>query len=190
MDGYLEKPLIFIVDTAFYLYTLVVMLRFLLQWMRADFYNPVSQFVVKATNPVLRPLRRIIPGFWGLDMAAVVLMVVLQLVALALIGVIAGYRISPVGLPIYAFAEVLSLGINVFIFTLVVQALLSWVNPGTYNPVSALLHSMNEPLLRRIRNIIPAAGGGLDFTPMLAIFGLILLKMLLIPPLHALAQAL
>src|SRR5512139_3537837 len=98
MNDYLRNPIEFPLSVLFGLYILAVMLRFLLQWARADFYNPLSQAIVKLTNPTLRPLRRIIPGFGGVDLAAIILMVVLQLV-LGLIFLALGIPLSPPGMP-------------------------------------------------------------------------------------------
>ena len=84
-SSYFTSPLTFLVSTLFTLYILVLMLRFLLQLTRADFYNPLSQFIVKATSPVLRPLRRIIPGWGGIDMASLVAILVLQMVSVWLV---------------------------------------------------------------------------------------------------------
>ena len=83
-NPYLSNAAVYLIDTVFSLYMLLVMLRFLLQVVRADFYNPICQFIVKATNPPLRPLRRVIPGVGGIDLASVILLLVLQVVALKL----------------------------------------------------------------------------------------------------------
>jgi len=88
--GYLTHPLAFLVDTLFSLYIMAVMLRFLLQWVRADFYNPLSQFLVRITQPLLHPLRRLVPGWGGFDFSAVLLMIILQMISLALLMMIAG----------------------------------------------------------------------------------------------------
>ena len=186
MNGYLTSPVEFLISTLAGLYILVVMLRFLLQWVRADFYNPVSQFIVKVTNPPLKPLRRVIPGIAGLDMASVVLMLLLQFATLALIAWIRGAGFVPGVLFALSISELLNLAINVFIFSVLIQVILSWINPGTYNPVSALLYSLTEPLLRPARRLIPPISG-LDLSPIAVLIGLQLLKMLLIPPIRYLA---
>ncbi len=197
MNGYLTSPLQFLIGTLFSLYTLAVMLRFLLQQVRADFYNPVSQFLVKITNPPLRPLRRLIPGVGGIDVASLVLMFAIQLVAVALVGtrVGAGYlpgliatgAIQPVGTLLgLTVVELVDLAFNIFIFSVLIQAILSWVNPGAYNPVSSVLYSLTEPVLRPIRRFLPPLSG-LDLSPLVAIIGLQVLKMLLLPPIRYLA---
>jgi YggT family protein len=187
MNEYLLNPLEFIITTLFQLYILVVMLRFLLQWVRADFYNPVSQFIVKVTNPPLKPMRRMIPGLGGLDMAAVVLMLLLQFLSLALIVLLRGSDINPVVLFVWSFAELLELAFNVFIFAIIIQDILSWINPGHYNPISSLLYSLTEPLLRPARKLIPPIQG-LDLSPLLVLIALQVIKMLVIPPLRYLVM--
>ena len=188
-NDYLLNPVIFLVDTLFGLYILVVMLRLLLQIVRADFYNPFSQFLVKATNPPLRPLRRIIPGWGGVDIASLVLLFVLQCVAIVLIALLQGgalESISIAGLLMASIAKLISLLMYIYFFSLIIIALLSWISPGGYNPVTALMSSINEPLLRPVRKILPPAGM-LDFSVFVAILGLVVARMLIMPPLYALS---
>lgn len=184
-SNYLSNPLVFLIQFLFGLYILAVMLRFLLQLTRADFYNPVSQFIVKITAPLLNPLRRVIPGFAGIDTAALVLMWLLQTLELALIVIISGMGTSLVATFFWALPELVNLAINVVLFAILIQVILSWVNPGTYNPTLSLIHSLTEPVLRPARRIIPPISG-LDLSPMLVMVGLTLLKMLLLPPLQIL----
>ncbi|HDY81868.1 MAG TPA: YggT family protein [Halieaceae bacterium] len=187
MSGsYLLNPLEFILSTLFSLYILLLMVRFLLQWVRADFYNPVSQFIVKVTNPPLRPLRRIIPGLGGIDFATVVLMLALQLLSLTLILLLRGQGVPLVTLLFWSISELVSLTINVYIGAILIQAIISWINPGTYNPIVSLLHSLTEPLLRPARRLLPPVSG-FDFSPILVLIALNVLKMLVIPPLLHLA---
>ena len=200
-SGYLTSPLILIINTLLDLYVLLVLLRFMLQWIRADFYNPVSQFVVKATTPLLKPLRRIIPGFGGQDIAALVLALLVILIKFGLLMAlganiieIAGRpaaigAVSIVGLIVVALAEMVAMIINVFLFAIIVMVIMSWVNPGGYNPVIGLIDSLCRPVMRPIRRIIPPMGG-LDLSPLFASLGLIVLKMLLIPPILLLANQL
>ena len=184
--SYVGNAATFLVQTIFGLYILVVMLRFLLQWVRADFYNPVSQFIVKATQPPLAPLRRIIPGFAGLDVAAVVFMFALKMIELWLVTGLIG-KAAPLGaLAVLSVAELVGLLIMVFIFSILIQVVISWVNPGMYNPVMGLLHSINEPLLAPARKIIPPMSG-LDLSPVVVMVCLYLVRMLVETPLRDLA---
>lgn len=184
-SNYLSNPLIFLIQFLFGIYILVVMLRFLLQLTRADFYNPVSQFIVKATAPLLNPLRRVIPGLAGIDLASVVLMWLLQSLELALVIIVSGMGANLVATLAWAVPELIDLAINIFLFSILIQVILSWINPGTYNPALSLIHSLTEPLLRPARKLIPPISG-LDFSPIIVMVGLTLLKMLLLPPLQML----
>ncbi len=177
----------FLIETIFGLYILLVMLRFLLQWARADFYNPVSQFIVKVTQPPLKPLRAIIPGIGGLDMAALLFMIVLKVVELWLVTGLMGLSLQVGGLLVLSVADLLGLAINVFIFSILIQVIISWVNPGMYNPVMGLLHSLTEPLLGPARRVIPPISG-LDLSPIVVIVVLQLTSMLVVAPIRDLAR--
>lgn len=187
--GYAGNAGIFLIKTLFGLYILAIMLRFLFQWVRADFYNPLSQFLVKVTNPPLLPLRRIIPGFGGIDLASVVLMLLLQILELILVGLVRGYSFQPLGLFVLSIAELSSLLLNVFFFSILIQVILSWVNPGGYNPATALLYSLNEPVLRPARRLIPPISG-LDLSPIVVMIGLQLATYLVVAPLSDMGRGL
>ena len=180
---------VFLVQTLFGLYIGAVMLRFLLALVRADFYNPISQFLVKITNPPLKPLRRIIPGVMGIDLASILLMLVLQALKLILIGAIQGFGLHPAGLLVLAAAELLSLLVNIYFITILIQVILSWVSPGGYNPAVALLYSLNNPLLGRARRLLPPIHG-FDLSPILVIIALQLFLILVIAPISDLGRGL
>ena len=179
-DDYLTNPLEFLIRTLFSLYILAVMLRFLLGLVRADFYNPISQFLVRITNPLLIPLRKVIPSIGKFDSAALLLMIVLQLAAVTLILLLRGEGISSAILIITTVATLVSLLLDVFMFAIIIEVIISWMNPGSYNPVSSLLHSLTSPLLRPIRHLIPPIAG-IDLAPLFAIIGLQVLRMLVMP---------
>ena len=183
--GYLTHPAIFLVQVLFGLYATLVVLRFLLQLTRADFYNPLSQFIVRATKPALNPLRRLIPGLSGMDIAALVLAwLVISLEQLAILG-LAGSGFQPAAAALLAIPELISLIINIFLFAILIGVIISWINPGSYNPAISLIHSLTEPLLGPVRRRIPDMGG-LDLSPMVVMLGLVVLEMLLIPPIKEL----
>ncbi|MEN8177045.1 MAG: YggT family protein [Pseudomonadota bacterium] len=183
-SNYLTNPLVFLIQTLFGLYILAVLLRFILQLVRADFYNPVSQFLVKITTPPLKILRRIIPGFGGIDLSALILVWGLKYLELLLIILVSGATINLWGPLLWSIPELIELVINIFLFAILIQVILSWINPGTYNPVSTLIYNLTEPVMRPARNLLPPISG-LDLSPMLVMIGLVLLKMLLLPPLRA-----
>ena len=188
-SSYFTNPLEFLISTLIGLFITAVMLRFLLAMVRADFYNPLTQILVKLTNPALKPLRRFIPGFGGIDIASLLLMLALQILALTLITLLRGAALHPVGLLLWSLAELLGLLFNIYMFSILIQVVLSWVNPNAYNPAVSLLYSINEPLLAPARRLIPPLSG-LDLSPVVVLLGLQLAKMLLLPPLLAWGQAL
>ena len=179
-SNYLTNPLEFLITTLFSLYILAVMLRFLLGTVRADFYNPVSQFLVRITNPLLVPLRKIIPSAGKFDTSAILLMLFLQVVSLGLVVLIRGIDVPVLTLLIIAIGELVMLTINVFMFAIIIQVILSWVNPGNYNPVTGLLYSITSPVMRPIQRVIPPVSG-IDLSPLVAIIGLQVLRMLIMP---------
>ncbi|MCG8038368.1 MAG: YggT family protein [Candidatus Thiodiazotropha taylori] len=188
-SSYLTNPLVFLVQTLFGLYILAILLRFLLQVVRADFYNPISQFLVKVTNPPLKPLRRLIPGFGGIDISSLILAWLLKAMELFIVIMIAGQSASLLGPLLLAIPELVELTINIFLFAVLIQVILSWVSPGNYNPAVSLLYSLTGPVMRPAQKLLPPVGG-LDLSPMLVMIGLVLLKMLLIPPLQQLTTSL
>lgn len=175
MSGNFGSAFAFLVNTLVGLYVMTILLRFVLQWRRADFYNPLSQFVVVVTNPLLKPLRRVIPGWRGLDIAALVLAYVISVLLVLSLGLIArGVTLPVEWLLYYALLKLAVIFLQLFFFTILIQVILSWVSPGGYNPVALALFSVNEPLLRPFRRILPPIGG-LDLSPL---FALILLQFL------------
>lgn len=172
----------FLINALVGLYLIAVLLRVLLQAVRADFYNPLCQFLVRATNPAIKPLRRVIPGFMGIDMAGVVLLLAVQTVELLLISWIAGPALHFPGILLLAVTELLRLLVYVYIFAIVIMAVLSWVNPDPANPVVPLLWRLTNPLLGPARRLLPSMGG-IDISPMLVIILLLFLVRLLLDPL-------
>lgn len=184
---YMTDPIIFLIDTLFSLYILAVLLRFLLQWCGADFYNPISQFLVKVTHPPLRILRRFVPSIGKIDTSALILVLTLQMLADFSILLLKGVTINIGALTILAITQLISLLINVFVFAVFARAILSWMNPGAFNAASSILTTLTEPLLDICRKVIPDLGG-IDLSPLAALLLLQLAKMVVLPPLHELAS--
>ncbi|EOV0892194.1 TPA: YggT family protein [Pseudomonas aeruginosa] len=182
----LNTAAIYILQTLGSLYLLIVLLRLILQLVRADFYNPLSQFIVRATKPLLNPLRRIIPGFGGIDLASLVLAILIQLVLMILILMLMGYGVGGfiMQLLIWSIIAVTSLFLKVFFFALIISVILSWVAPGSYNPGAQLVNQICEPLLMPFRKLLPNLGG-LDLSPIFAFLALKLIDMLVINNLAA-----
>lgn len=181
------SALSYIIGTVFDLYAVVVAIRFLMQVVRANYYNPLAQFVVKVTDPLLKPLRRFIPGVSGYDIAALVLCLVIIWVKLLLISFLNFGAISGIGhLLAQSIPEFLNLFFNIFIWGMVILAVLSWIAPDQgNNPVVSLLHSLTDPILRPVRNFVPPVGG-LDLSMMVAIVGLVALRILTVGTLTSL----
>ncbi len=158
----------FLIDTVIGLYTLVVMLRFLFQLTGADFYNPISQTVVKLSNPPLVRLRRVVPSLPGIDTAAVVLLLILEMCRIAGINLLSGHSPAIVGLVLLSVGELLKLAIYIIIFSIFIRAMLSWFSGAGYTPVLRLMHTFTEPVLKIFRRLLPVTGG-LDFSP-IAVF--------------------
>ena len=169
---------IFLIQTLFGFYILAVMLRFLLQCVRADFYNPLVQFLVRITNPLLVPLRRIVPGYRGWDLASIVLAFTLQLVEIAVVTLLLGRDANIGGLVLLAAMELLKLLINIYLWGVVIQAVLSWFSPDPYHPAARVLAQLTAPLLRPARRLLPPISG-VDLSPMVVIVALIFISLLL-----------
>lgn len=184
---YLTDPAIFLIDTLSSLYILAVVLRFLLQWCGADYYNPIAQFLVKVTHPPLRFLRRFVPPIGKIDTSSIILALGLQMLTDFSILMLKSFAVSLGALTILSITQLVSLLINVFIFAVFARALLSWLNPGTFSAASSILYSLTEPLLSTCRKFIPDLGG-VDISPLVVLLFLQLAKMVVLPPLHELAS--
>ncbi len=188
----------FLIGILIDLYALVVILRFLLQVVDAHYFNPVAQFVVQATRPVLGPLRRVLPTVGRYDLAALVVALALMLIKITLLRllaidqiVIGGYAVGIAhvwlgSLVWLALVDLLTLFINVWFFAVLIMAVLSWIAPSGPNPVYEVLEQVTRPILRPVRRVIPLIGG-VDLSPLVVLIGLQVLKMLLVRPLLALA---
>lgn len=177
----LANALIFVAQVAFGLLALALLLRFYLQWVRAPYRNPLADFVNALTDFMVRPARRVVPGLWGLDLPTLLLAWLMQLLELLVVLQVRGYRFgAEVGLAIIGIALLAALAvIKVLIYIVLVatllQALLSWINPGS--PVAPLLDAMTRPFLRLFRRRIPPVGN-VDLSPLLLLVVCQLLLML------------
>lgn len=177
--GALQDIATLLVHTFFQLFLLALMLRLILQLARADFYNPISQFVVKVTAPLLTPLRRIIPGVGGIDIATIVLILLTQMIATAILVVIQGYSIpNPLFLLLWGAIGAIGLLINIYFFAILAAIIVSWIAPGSYHPLILLLHQITEPVMKPFRNLIPPLGG-LDLSPIFVFLAINVLQIIL-----------
>jgi YggT family protein len=178
----LTGALIFLVQTALGLFTTALLLRFYLQWARAPYRNPLSDFLNALTDFAVRPARRIVPGLWGLDLATLVLAWLAQLLELLVVLGIKGYAPAAAtgsalaALVMLSALMMIKLALYIVIVTVLIQAVLSWVNP--YSPLAPLLNSMTKPFLRVFQKLIPPIGN-VDLSPL---FVIIVCQLLLIAP--------
>ncbi len=163
----------FLVDVLFNLYIAAVVLRLMLAWVRADFYNPLSQFLVTVTNPLLVPLRRVIPPIARLDTASVVLALGLKLLQLLILSALAGLRVGLGPLLWMSVIQLAELVVYIYMGSILIEVILSWVAPAArfHNPVAGLVHDLNEPLMRPLRRVVPTIGM-VDLSPLVALIGL------------------
>ncbi|MGD2166469.1 MAG: YggT family protein [Gammaproteobacteria bacterium] len=174
----LNSALLFVIKTISNLVIIVFILRLLLQWARLDFYNPVSQFVLRATNPLVAPLQRALPRSRFVDIpGAIILIIVTAAVNFMLLGLV-GFRPSLPAFVYYTFARIIHLGVLIYVVCIVVVAVLSWFGQPAHHPVAHALRNLVEPLLRRFRRFIPPYQG-IDFSPLAAIICLYVIRILL-----------
>ena len=171
---------IFIIQTLGSLYLLIVLMRFVLQLVRANFYNPLCQFVVKATQPLLKPLRRVIPSLFGLDMSSLVLALLLQILLFVVILMLNGYQAFTVLLLPWGLIGIFSLFLKIIFWSMIISVILSWVAPGSRSPGAELVAQITEPVLAPFRRLIPNLGG-LDISPIFAFIVIQLLQSWVIP---------
>jgi YggT family protein len=158
---------VYLVYVVFGLYLLAMLLRFLLQLVRADFYNPISQTLVKITNPLVIPVRKVIPGFGGVDLASLLLALVLQMLMVFLLVLLkAGALLGPIPLLLVGLVGLVAYLVKIYFFSLLAMIILSWIAPGGNNPALYLLHQITEPVMAPFRKILPPMGG-LDLSPIL-----------------------
>jgi YggT family protein len=165
MGGAIGQVIVLVVNTVGHLFMLALLLRFLLQVTKADFYNPVSQSLVKMTAPILNPLRRVIPSWHGFDIATLLVALVFGTLALALMIFAAGYVIPGIGTLIsWAFLGMVSYVLKIYFWGLLISVIASWVSPFSANPAMMLVHQLLEPVQSLFRKVIPPMGG-LDLSP-------------------------
>lgn len=165
--GYLANAGQILINFAFGALIALVVLRVLLQWVRANFYNPVCQFLYRVTNPVLMPLRRVIPSWRNIDIAAILLAWVLSAIKLALLYGVAGQGLGIFGLMVMAVADLGDFVLMLYFGLILVRVLLSFISVDRANPIVPLIFQLTEPVLRPIRRVVPTVAG-LDLSPMVA----------------------
>lgn len=168
----------YLVGTLLDLYITAVMLRLLLQWVRADFYNPVCQFLVSVTNPLLLPLRRVIPSIGRIDTAAIVLMLALEILGVWIVSRIASSPLALTQVFLFSITKLLATLLMTYFFLIIAAVILSWVGGRLRHPVIPLVYQLTEPVMRPIRKVIPPIAG-IDLSPVFALIGIRFLLLLL-----------
>jgi YggT family protein len=170
--------LIYLISTLTDLYVTAILLRLLLQWVKADFYNPLSQFLVKITNPVLVPTRRLIPSIGRLDTASVVVMLLLELLQLILINLLGKTEFGFQFLFLFAVQKLLIAFLLTYFVLIIARVIISWVANQSRHPLIPLIYQLTEPVLRPISKLLPPMGG-VDLSPLFALIALRALLLLL-----------
>lgn len=170
--------LIYLISTLTDLYVTAILLRLLLQWAKADFYNPLSQFLIKITNPVLVPARRLIPSIGRLDTASVVVMLLLELLQLVLINLLGKTEFGFQFLFLFAVQKLLIALLLTYFVLIIARVIVSWVASQSRHPLIPLIHQLTEPVLRPISKLLPPMGG-VDLSPLFALIALRALLLLL-----------
>ncbi len=168
----------FLIETVIHLYLVVVLLRVLLEAVRADFYNPIVQLLVRLTDPLLRPLSKLIPDVGRLNLSAVVLLYVIQLVGLLILMLLSGRSPDPLVLALLTVMRLVRMVLVLYMILILVGVILSWVGHGVRHPIVPLVFQLTEPVLAPIRRMLPSLGG-LDLSPLVAIIGIQFLMILL-----------
>jgi len=177
----INNVLDFLIHVLFTSYIYAVIIRMLLGLTRADFYNPFSQFILSITNPVLTPLRKLLPSIGGVDTSAIVLILVLKFIELAARSFLIGKQVLLTSLIVPSIFGALNQVVNIFIFAIIILVVISWLAPhmhGQSNPITPILRSLTEPLIRPARKLIPPVGI-FDLSTFVVLLGLYCIKILL-----------
>ena len=159
------EAVIYLLRFVFDAFLMILIMRVWLQWVKADFYNPLSQFIVKVSNPLVVPMRRVIPGLGGFDLATIVVAYVVATLKFVTLAALAGESLGVLAFYIGLLVLIKQAGFMLFVI-MIIMAIMSWVVQG-YNPTLMIFHQLTEPFLNPIRRIIPAMGG-LDLSMIVA----------------------
>lgn len=169
---------VFLVDTVVAFIVFLLLARFHFQWLRVPFRNPVGEFVLALTTWIVLPARRVIPGLKGLDLATLLLAWTLQALGLWIQISISGAQPGPLAIVMVALVDLLRYSLYILVFAVIVQAVMSWINP--HAPLAPVFDAMTRPFLRPLRRFVPLIAN-VDLTPLIL---LVVLQVLLIPVAH------
>jgi YggT family protein len=174
---------VYLISTLVNLFLFIVVLRFILQFSKADFYNPICQTIAKVTSPLVRPVQGIIKPMGRIDIATLIVAFVVKALGLVAILQIAGAGMPPVfNLLMGALTGVISTLLDIYFFALLISIILSWVAPNTGHPGAMLIYQITEPVMAPVRNILPSMGG-IDLSPIFVFIAINVLEILIVGPL-------
>ncbi|HEY3520788.1 MAG TPA: YggT family protein [Rhodanobacteraceae bacterium] len=182
MSSYFANAAALLIEFAFGAIVLLLLLRVLAEAVRADFYNPICQFLYRSTNPVLTPLKRVIPNFRRINTAALLLAWLAEVVKNLLLYLLIGLRAAAPGVLLLGLADLLNFLAWLYLLMIFAWALLSFVSLDARHPLTPLLGRIVDPVLRPLRRVLPAPGG-LDLSPAVAILAILILQALIVGPL-------
>jgi YggT family protein len=183
MTDSLTSAGLFLVNTIFDLYLLVLMARVILAWVHADYFNPLTQIIIKLTQPIVGPLRRVIPNYAGIEFSTLLVIFALEMLKFLFIGMLAfGLPTNVFGLMVLAGADMVKLLLNTFFYAIFLQAILSWIQPGP-SPITRTLMQITSPVIRPIQRLMPPVSG-FDLSPIPALIILQLLIIVLVNPMY------
>ncbi len=175
--GYFSQAGSLLINVILGILILIVMLRLLMQIVRADFHNPLSQGIYRLTNPMIDHFRKIIPTYQSIDLPTIVLLLLLQYLMLTLLNLISGADLLILRNFIETPFGLFNLLLNIYLFSILIMVIVSWIQPGGgYNPVLGLINQIIQPIMLPIKKRISPAGG-FDLSPMIAIILITLVKM-------------
>jgi len=178
MGGSVGNAFGFLVETLFSLYIAALMLRVLLEAVGADYYNPVSQVLLKVTQPLVGPLARIIPRLGRFNSAAVVLLVIIQTISVVLVMAISGFAADPLQALMLALFRLIRMLLVMYMVLIIAEVILSWVGGAMRHPIIPLIYQLTRPVLQPIRHVLPTIAG-LDLSPLVAIIAIQFLMILI-----------
>jgi YggT family protein len=180
--GYFANAGQIVIQFVFFALISLIVLRVLLQLVRANFYNPICQFLYKATNPVLMPLRKVIPAWRNLDIAGIALAWLATAIKLVLLYATLGQTLGVLGLVVLALADLLDFVLLLYIVLILMRVVVSFIGADSYHPLVPLVLQLTEPVLKPVRRVLPNISG-IDFSPMLALLAITLARVLIAKPL-------
>lgn len=178
MIGQATTAFAFLVETVFHLYLVALMLRVLLEAIGADYYNPICQALITVTDPLVRPLSRILPPIGRISLAGILLLFIIQAVSLVVVGLISGWPLNPLVIALLAVLRLIRMLLVLYLVLIIAGVIISWIGQGFRHPIVPLILQLSEPVLAPIRRVLPTLGG-LDLSPLVALIVIQFLILLL-----------